>query len=109
MHYIAIGGLMRSRTEDVLKTLTAIREYDRIAAPELISGRDYERTLSARPWQECPCTICRGIGVEVIIRGNNRNRRRGFHNTWQLYQQLHSVQHRDVSSLHSAIQLGFTV
>lgn len=40
-----------------------------------------ERTLEARPWQDCGCSICRDIGVEVIIfRASNRNKRRGFHN-----------------------------
>ena len=39
-------------------------------------------TLTARPWVECGCPICRALGVDVVIfRGNNRNRRRGFHNT----------------------------
>lgn len=53
---------------------------------------DYERTIRDRPWQRCPCEICRSIGVEVIIfRGNNRNRRRGFHNTWQLYNDLQAM------------------
>ncbi|NNJ11554.1 hypothetical protein EKD04_014550 [Chloroflexales bacterium ZM16-3] len=52
--------------------------------------RDYHETLDRRPWMYCPCAICNRIGVEVMIfRGNNRNRRRGFHNTWQLYKQLH--------------------
>jgi hypothetical protein len=51
--------------------------------------RDYRQTLEEQPWKRCDCRICHSIGVEVIIfRGNNRNRRRGFHNTWQLYQQL---------------------
>lgn len=51
--------------------------------------RDYRETLALRPWDYCPCAICEAIGVEVVIfRGNNRNRRRGFHNTWQLYRQL---------------------
>ncbi|GAB4199181.1 MAG: hypothetical protein OHK0022_19190 [Roseiflexaceae bacterium] len=49
----------------------------------------YRITLSERPWKSCECAICQAIGIEVIIfRGNNRNRRRGFHNTWQLYQQI---------------------
>lgn len=52
--------------------------------------QDYRETLARRPWMYCPCAICNRVGVEVIIfRGNNRNRRRGFHNTWQLYRQLH--------------------
>jgi len=39
------------------------------------------RTLEAKPWQQCDCSICRDIGVEVIIfRASNRNKRRGFHN-----------------------------
>jgi hypothetical protein len=54
--------------------------------------QDYRETLEVRPWQQCECAICRAIGVEVIIfRGNNRNRRRGFHNTWQLYQHLQRI------------------
>jgi hypothetical protein len=43
----------------------------------------YREVLEKRPWEKCDCTICREIGIEVIIfRGNNRNRRRGFHNTY---------------------------
>lgn len=40
-----------------------------------------DRTLKAKPWQQCECSICKDIGVEVIIfRASNRNKRRGFHN-----------------------------
>ena len=47
------------------------------------------KTLEDRPWQKCRCNICREKGVEVIIfRGNNRNRRRGFHNTKCFYDQF---------------------
>lgn len=49
----------------------------------------YERILRAEPWRECNCTICREHGIEVAIwRGNNRNRRRGFHNTQRFYDQF---------------------
>ena len=49
----------------------------------------YLDTLKDRPWERCECPICANIGVEVIIfRGNNRNRRRGFHNVWLFYQML---------------------
>lgn len=52
--------------------------------PELI--KFYRRTLENKPWTSCKCPICRNIGIEVIIfRGNNRNRRRGFHNTSVFY------------------------
>jgi hypothetical protein len=87
--------------------LSALRAYDRgeatlehaldaaVAYAEL-TGKvtdavraGYRTTLGERPWRSCGCAICRAIGIEVIIfRGNNRNRRRGFHNTWQLYQQI---------------------
>lgn len=55
--------------------------------PELINF--YKRTLQEKPWKECDCPICRSIGIEVVIfRGNNRNRRRGFHNTYVFYEIL---------------------
>jgi hypothetical protein len=64
----------------------------------LEEGRDLgvnlriERTLKERPWQRCPCAICSHIGIEVVIfRGNNRNRRRGFHNTYVFYRLLQRV------------------
>jgi len=44
--------------------------------------RMYRELLEDRPWKRCGCVICEEIGVEVVIfRGNDRNRRRGFHNT----------------------------
>jgi hypothetical protein len=40
-----------------------------------------ERTLKESPWKSCHCPICKQISIEVVLfRGNNRNRRRGFHN-----------------------------
>jgi hypothetical protein len=45
-----------------------------------VRGR-LERTLRDRPWKACPCSICKQLSIEVLLfRGNNRNRRRGFHN-----------------------------
>lgn len=42
---------------------------------------DLEKTLKSSPWKNCGCSICRTIGVDVIIfRASNRNKRRGFHN-----------------------------
>ena len=49
----------------------------------------YRKTLEDRPWEKCACTICQNIGVEVVImRGNNRNRRRGFHNTYVFFNEF---------------------
>lgn len=47
----------------------------------------YSETLKDRPWEECDCPVCKKYGIEVcIFRGNNRNRRRGFHNTHVFYE-----------------------
>jgi hypothetical protein len=54
-----------------------------------ISKEKYRRTLEAKPWESCPCEVCQSLGVHVLIfRGTNRNKRRGFHNTWAFYQRL---------------------
>jgi hypothetical protein len=68
-------------------TLDALEEYDRLITPGRKETRPLLRkVLEAAPWKDCPCDICRRDGVEVIIfRGNNRNRRRGFHNTFTFY------------------------
>lgn len=76
--------------KDLPPTLESIMEYDSMVG----EGRDshwemYREVLEDKPWKTCGCTICRDIGIDVIIfRGNNRNRRRGFHNTHVYYQQL---------------------
>lgn len=73
--------------EDVFK---AVMTYDDLMGGNR-NGHDklIRKTLEDRPWQKCDCKICRDKGVEVIIfRGNNRNRRRGFHNTKFFYDQF---------------------
>lgn len=68
------------------ETLEAILAYDELVLPNRDLQGLYERTLLEKPWKRCNCPICeptKGIGVEVIIfRQNDRNRRRGFHNTY---------------------------
>ena len=61
--------------------LDATREYAELLGAKKDRSAEYQRTLEAQPWRQCSCTVCRKIGVEVIIfRGADRNRRRGFHN-----------------------------
>ncbi len=51
--------------------------------------QEYQDTLRSRPWEKCDCPICREYGIEVcIFRGNDRNRRRGFHNTRRFYDEF---------------------
>src|SRR5262249_8717412 len=52
----------------------------------------YRATLRDRPWRRCHCAICSDLGIEVIIfRGNNRNRRRGFHNCYVVRKRLEAL------------------
>ena len=54
-----------------------------------VSREKYRRTLEMKPWENCPCEVCQNLGIHVLIfRGTNRNKRRGFHNTWVFYQIL---------------------
>jgi len=49
----------------------------------------YYETLTNKPWADCDCPICTKHGIEVcIFRGNDRNRRRGFHNTAMFYEEF---------------------
>ena len=43
----------------------------------------YLEMLKEKPWNSCDCLVCQELGIEVaIFRNNDRNRRRGFHNTY---------------------------
>jgi len=71
------------------ETLQAVLVYDRLHGDKRKHDEAYRRTLEDKPWQKCGCAICEAIGIEVIIfRGNNRNRRRGFHNVKVFYERL---------------------
>lgn len=73
--------------------LNELVEYDTLIAGERKGTQDrIQRTLEDRPWEKCGCAICARWGIEVVIfRGNNRNRRRGFHNTYVFYQLLDRI------------------
>jgi len=88
--------LLRSFDEDketVDHVLDALSEYDHLITPDRDSEiEEYRRTLEAKPWKDCQCDICRKDGIEVVIfRGNNRNRRRGFHNVFVFYRMLQEI------------------
>jgi queuine/archaeosine tRNA-ribosyltransferase len=71
----------------VSEAVKLIDAYDRLIGEGRNSMREeYRRTLEETPWKVCPCDICKRYGVQVMVfRGNNRNRRRGFHNTYVFY------------------------
>lgn len=73
--------------------LAVMADYDHLITPDRPdTSALFRETLEARPWKTCPCEICRKDGIDVIIfRGNNRNRRRGFHNTYVFYQLFQRV------------------
>jgi len=77
-------------------TLNAILEYDKILGENRNMHVDlYRELLVERPWEKCQCAICKKIGIDVIVfRGNNRNRRRGFHNTHVYYSQVKELKNR---------------
>lgn len=70
--------------------LNTLIEYDSLFQRNGNDGKDlqdtYKRTLEDKPWKMCGCPFCREIGIDVMIfRRTNRNKRRGLHNTWVLY------------------------
>jgi hypothetical protein len=84
-------GAEKESLDGVLEPLL---EYEKLVEVEASARSDrraaYTRTLTERPWTMCPCEVCRTIGVDVIIfRGSERNKRRGFHNLYVLYERLH--------------------
>lgn len=81
------------------ETVTAVLNYDRLHGDKRDHEAAYRRTLKDRAWQQCGCPICEKWGIEVIIfRGNNRNRRRGFHNTYIFYQQFQELVRKQKST-----------
>lgn len=75
------------------ETLAAIDEYDRRlprSSEDAEAYREqYARSLRERPWEHCGCTVCRQVGIDVLIfRGSNRNKRRGAHNTAMLFKSV---------------------
>ena len=80
IEYLREKKLAQGKIEETRKEL---------AETEKQLGRLYPNTLVSRPWRRCECKICKRLGVEVImLRGNNRNRARGFHNVYTMYHKV---------------------
>ena len=77
---------------DIASALSALAEYEIITRSKTNYSDAYKRTLTAKPWKECPCMICQKHGIEVaIFRGTERNKRRGFHNLSVLADKMHAI------------------
>jgi hypothetical protein len=86
---LASMRLYAERETSLESVLESVINYERFCGNKRDNSSAYERTLSERPWERCPCDVCRQIGYHVILfRGAERNRRRGFHNVWAFYRQL---------------------
>jgi len=77
---------------DLKETLDIVLEVGEKAdiSPNHLEG--VEETLQRQFWKDCSCPICTNYGIEtVIFRGNERNRRRGFHNTNSFYKKFRKI------------------
>jgi hypothetical protein len=81
----------------VNEVIAVLEELDHLITPDRPTFMDeYRRTLVDAPWKSCSCAICKKWGIETIIfRGNDRNRRRGFHNTYVFHRLFQSVLNGD--------------
>ncbi|MFL5664449.1 MAG: hypothetical protein ACJ8BW_24345 [Ktedonobacteraceae bacterium] len=78
---------------DLETTLELLLEIDKLEEYNYEQHKvSYRRVLEDKPWKTCSCEVCRDLGIEVIIfRGNDRNRRRGFHNTYVFYKRFRKL------------------
>ena len=79
---------------DVEEVVDVLVRYEELHGnPGKSYKNDYMRVLTATPWKDCSCAICRELGIHVILfRGAERNRRRGFHNIRTTYRRLKSLE-----------------
>ncbi len=80
------------------ETLQALQDYSYLCDGKANRGEAYRRTLRDKPWRDCPCEICRTIGIDIaVFRGTERNKRRGFHNLYVFRQRLRAQLGEDPS------------
>lgn len=74
--------------------LQAVLEYEALVSTKPKSYASlYADALDDAPWKSCQCTLCRELGVEIMIfRGTERNKRRGFHNLQVLATKVHRLE-----------------
>lgn len=76
---------------DVDSLIKELRAYE-VLYKGTADWSQIRRTLVERPWEKCPCTVCKSIGINVVVfRNQQTNRRRGFHNLWYTHRQLSAL------------------
>jgi hypothetical protein len=71
------------------EVLQPLKDYESIYDGKRTRVDSYREVLQAKPWDECPCDVCKNLRYHVILfRGAERNRRRGFHNIYVTNQRL---------------------
>ncbi|MFF8603941.1 tRNA-guanine transglycosylase DpdA [Streptomyces sp. NPDC015232] len=71
------------REAEVEEVMEALRAYQALLGDDkkLKQVDRCRPTLVDRPWEDCPCDLCKEHKIEMVIfRGSERNKRRGFHN-----------------------------
>jgi hypothetical protein len=77
---------------DSAAVMDALAEYGALFGDRIDRSKQYRATLEDRPWRACSCDLCTDLGIEIVIlRGSERNKRRGFHNLHILQQRLRSA------------------
>ncbi|SCE73792.1 tRNA-guanine transglycosylase DpdA [Micromonospora chokoriensis] len=80
---------------EVDPVVQALVDYSVVWDGKSDRSAQYRATLADRPWRDCPCDLCKAIGIEVVIfRGTERNKRRGFHNLYVFEQRLRPQRER---------------
>lgn len=100
----AYDALLRYQARNIKasEALKSVMEYDRLlirsSKGEENLEKRYMETLEHRPWESCQCDICKKNGIDIVIfRGSNRNKRRGFHNTWVFRNIISQTKRRKMS------------
>jgi hypothetical protein len=71
------------------EVLSVLKDYETLYDGKRDRTMLYKEVLADRPWKSCSCKVCQTLGIHVVLfRGAERNRRRGFHNVYVLYQEL---------------------
>lgn len=74
---------------EALDLLEEDDKFEKLVKLRIKRRQKYLEMLIDQPWKACECKICQQVGIEVaIFRNNNRNRRRGFHNTYIFWKRL---------------------